>query len=191
MVFILSLSNLGTGLAAARIAKDTSVDNDGVLHVKNSDSVVTTVGMGKETHISITKGSPEQLQGSTMCIDVDTASTIWQSTMAGVKTTALVTYPESATGEISPQRGLSFNPNGALFNETHACVPIDGQEVALCLDFTMDECDEIEGGTRRGLRGDGPEITHHMRRDLLMMRGDRKLLPMARSMGGRIDDIKW
>lgn len=85
MVIILALANLGTAFAAARLAKDTEVDN-GALVTTDGNNRVSTVATSAEEHRGVVLEEDPDPATVAVCIDPVELGRMYNQTMAGTPT---------------------------------------------------------------------------------------------------------
>lgn len=151
-VTVLGLSNLGTAFAAARLAKDTTVDSGtGVMIVKGSDRTrVSTMGTGHSVSAYLIKD--EETNTTSLCIPRDQAAALMNRTMHGTKTTLLVTTTdgEGGSGNVISVRTLGIAATGTRYSSTKNCFGRDDRTgEPICTDYTSFCGYSIDYGSRR------------------------------------------
>jgi hypothetical protein len=165
-VVVLGLSNLGTAFAAAWLAKDTTInESTGQLLVKDSDTPVTVQSTGLTSNLVLEESN------SYGCMDREDAAKLWSGLLDGTPSSLTVQDPSQQYADVDPTlqafSALALSNNGATWNETMACMPVEGGSGdKVCVDFTDSRCDGSDSAGR-ALEA----IDHHTRRKLFHAAG--------------------
>jgi hypothetical protein len=166
-VVVLGLSNLGTAFAAAWLAKDTTInESTGQLLVKDSDTPVTVQSTGLTSNLVLEESN------SYGCMDREDAAKLWSGLLDGTPSSLTVQDPsQQEDADVDPTlqafSALVLSNNGATWNETMACMPVEGGSGdKVCVDFTDSRCDSADSAGRAL-----EVIDHHTRRKLFHAAG--------------------
>ena len=140
---VLSIATVSTSFVA--MTASTRADEMGHLVTAQGQSVAT-VGHGEAFHLKLHPGDDNQSVFA--CATAEEVVNMWQSTMDGVNTNAVLVAPDASNGTAN-EVGLSLSFEGAMQNATHACIPTVDGKYELCFDSTSDACDGGEGGNHQ------------------------------------------
>ena len=144
-VIILALSNLGTAFAAARLAKDTTVnESTGVMVVKGKNTPVVIRSSGssiRAVRVTLPNGD------SQVCINMHDAARLMNRTMEGTKTTIVV---ENGEGQNFSVVTVGVSASGSSYGSFYdtVCFGRDDGSDPMCTDFQY-ECKEVTDSNGR------------------------------------------
>ena len=151
---ILGLSNLGTAFAAARLTKDTSVEESSGRMIVQGESSKTIVmqGAGNTLHAHV-YASDDNATSTLICVTTRELSAAYQNNCDGITTTLLM---QSTDGNRLSVELMEISRSGASQNETHVVLQGQKDNRTLIFDLESDACDFLSQkqsttGIRRGL----------------------------------------
>ena len=148
LVVLLAVCNTATAFAAARLARETSVDSSsGELKVKGSSTTILTTGLGIQLITELYPGNIMDRHGPFLCIASSALAKMWQSTVDNIPAAFIL---ESDFGTDDEQViAVEVQRSGSTLNSTAVSFKRFNQDGFIVFDFQSSLCDTLTERRRR------------------------------------------